>query len=161
MNRIVPLVLTLLLAATSAALAQPPVDATLTCDGETIGAVSLVGGELHVMMLVDWSCESGAYGLAEDPEAVVDVQVAEDGTVTVTIGEASAVAQLVPQVALEGKLAAHAVRAAAFARAALGGAGAGADDLEDEDDVEVEAEAELRGTGLPELPAAAGGSGRP
>jgi hypothetical protein len=93
--------------------AQPPVDYTLMCGDDAIGAASYVAGAYHVVLLAGVTCE-GAVTVAED-EALVVALVRDADGVTVTFGADAVVARVVevPQQALEGKLNAHANRAAA------------------------------------------------
>jgi hypothetical protein len=130
-----------LLVGLTAWAAATPVDYTLECsqDGSVtvIGALSITededGSSMHAMLLAGATCEGGTLSVFQgDVETEYTVTLTADGgTVTVTLfdGEdvyVAAVAEEVPQVALDNRVDTFARRAAAFERAALGGDGAGA-----------------------------------
>ena len=94
------------------AAAQPPVDYTLMCGEEIIGAVSYVDGKYHVTLLAGVTCENALLSNAEGDSLEVTLDY-EDGIVTVTIDDEPYVAEEVPQQALDGVRAAHANRAVA------------------------------------------------
>ena len=96
------------------AAAQPPVDYTLMCDGDIIGAVSYVDGAYHVTLLAGAACD-GTLNIYEDESLDVTLDRDDDGIVTVTIGEdeVPVLVDEVPQQALDGVLTAHANRAVA------------------------------------------------
>ena len=102
----------LLLLVIGLAAAQPPLDYTLMCDDEIIGAVSYVDDGYHVTLLAGVTCE-GELSIAEDESLVVKLERDGDGIVTVTIDDEAYVAEEVPQQALDGVLTAHANRAVA------------------------------------------------
>ena len=159
---------------TSIATAQPPIDGMLLCDGEVIGVLSIVDGELHAALLEGATCDAEALSVAGELVAVVG----EDVGVTLTIDEDGVViefsfeleadaepmtaeAVVVPQEALDGMRKARENRAEAFERAARGGEGrpelpaAAAHERGEERPALPEAATEERGEGRPDLPPAA------
>jgi len=116
-TRLLAALVSLLIIGTAAA--QPPVDATLLCDGEVIGTASYVDGELHVALLVGATCE-GEQTVAQDGSTYTLERDEATGVVTVTIGEWTAAAIEVPQPALDGMVGATQNRAAAAARRGQG-----------------------------------------
>jgi len=170
-TRLLAALVSLLIIGTAAA--QPPVDATLLCDGEVIGTASYVDGELHVALLVGATCE-GEQTVAQDGSTYTLERDEATGVVTVTIGELSAAAIEVPQQALDGMVGATEHRAAAAEHRGRGEETSAAkraehqperpdrpEDPETPDEPEAPEAPETPegpdGPELPELPAAAGG----
>jgi hypothetical protein len=154
------------------ASAQPPIDYTVTCDGEVLGAASLIDGELHVAIEEGVTCDGV---LAVDgTELTVTFELDTEGTLVVTIDGVSGSAEQVPAVAIAGMVRARENRAAASENRGRGqetaaqhrtdGEEAVIEDAEDEDLLalaELPERPELPEVPeRPELPAAAGG-GRP
>ncbi len=158
------------------ALAQPPVDYELYCgegdEAPLIGVASVTADHVHVALLAGATCDD----IVVAPEAGFTVAIAADalGDATVTVAfddpevDAEVTVNQVPQVALDGMLGAHKLRAAAMERAAWGQARSeerSAGRPLDVDDAENEPEGEDAGppaeAGRPaDLPAGAG-RGRP
>lgn len=116
---------TILLFTLGLAFAQPPVDYTLLCDGDVVGAASSVDSELHVALDEDLICE-GALTVEQDGTLTVTINVDEvTGETTVTLeteeeGDAdlSGVARTLPEEAIAGMVGAQKNRAAAAAHRA-------------------------------------------
>lgn len=117
MTRILAVLFSLLVIGT--AVAQPPVDYTLLCDGEIIGTASYVGGELHVAVVAGATCD-GVLSVAEDDTLDLTLEWG-DGVLAVTIDDmsgepVSGPAIEVPQQAIDGMVGAARNRTAAAER---------------------------------------------
>ncbi len=145
------------------AAAQPPVDYVLLCDGEAVGAASLVGGELHVAITAGTTCEGTLSLEGSDLAVIFDVDA--DGGITVTIDETSAMAKERPPQAVAGMVRARENRAAAFQNRTRGEENAAThrpakDEPSDEDVVENLPETPELTVPLGRPDASTGGAGR-
>jgi len=120
---------TFVLALFAVAFAGPPIDYELLCETgvapdavqQLIGVLSLTEGGVHVALVAEVVCD-GADVIVSGPVGAPEIGVIVDWdtdppTVTVTIDEADADEVnlvVVPQVAVEGMLNAHRLRAAAM-----------------------------------------------
>lgn len=106
------------------AMAQPLEDYTLLCDGDVIGTAAYVDGELRVSLSEGAACD-GNVSVEHDGDLIVTLEIADDGATIVTItdveGSSSAVAEGVPQVAIDGMAAAQEKRGEAGADADVSG----------------------------------------
>jgi hypothetical protein len=110
-NRILTTALFLMSLMVGIANAQPPVDYTLTCDGEVIGVVSYVDGQFHVAILEGVTCE-GILSIAGDETLEVTLEWSDDGAIVTIAGE-QVLAEEVPEQALAGMVTAQENRAEA------------------------------------------------
>lgn len=96
---------TVLMVVLGVAMAQAPEDYTLLCDGDVIGSAAYVDGELRVALSEGVTCE-GTVSVEQDGDLIVTLEVDDDGATLVTVtrleGSASAVAEELPQVAIDG-----------------------------------------------------------
>jgi hypothetical protein len=114
---------TFVLALFAVAFAGPPIDYELFCveDGELIGVLSLTEGKVHVALVAEVVCD-GANVFVSGPDSALAIVVdwtTDPPTVTVTIDDVEAYADdvdlvVVPQVAIDGMLNAHSLRAVAM-----------------------------------------------